>query len=91
LRLIKYIMGVTEFALSRIGLGVGGQERVRSVEPSEFAHFGSFGDFGLVELALDGGVYLNVDQLRLFKERDGMKGCFVERQKDGRYLLNVRK
>lgn len=84
-------MGVAEFALSRVGLGVGRRERVGSVKPDEFAYFGSFGDFGLVELTPDGGVYLNTDQLRLFRERDGMRGLSVERQEDGRYLLNVRK
>ena len=65
--------------------------RVKAPEEPEFSHFGYFGDFGLVELAADGGVYLDVVQLRLFRERDSLKGLSVVRQEDGRYLLNVRK
>ena len=82
-------MGIVEIPLIRTGLGV--DSRVKAPEETEFSHFGYFGDFGLVELAAEGGVYLDVVQLRLFRERDSLKGLSVVRQEDGRYLLNVRK
>lgn len=90
MRLIKYIMSIAEFALSKIGLGVDRREE-KLAKLGEFARFEQFGDFGVVELAPSGGVYLDINQLRMFRQRDGMKGCSVERQEDGRYLVNVRK
>ena len=84
---------MAQVGILNIGARFLGREREASAAPveDETQFFEPCGEFGLVKLQAGGnGVLLNLDQLKLLRERSGLGDFAIKRQEDGMYLVNVK-
>ena len=85
---------MAQVGILSIGARFFGRERETPVVSTEdeTQFFEPCGEFGLVRLQTGGnGVFLNLDQLKLLRERSGLNGFDIKRQENGMYLVNMRK